>query len=57
MRSYWSYSVLLFLIFLSTAETWGETHKTVMYGIAAAGLLGLVAMKALEERNIKSKED
>lgn len=50
MISYRYYAVLLVLILLAAGSTWGETHKTIMYGIAIAGLLGLMTLKVIEKR-------
>ena len=49
MLSYGHYVVLLVLILLAAGNTWGEIDKTIMYGIAIAGLLGLVVLKAIEK--------
>ncbi|WP_186759663.1 hypothetical protein [Planococcus sp. CPCC 101016] len=50
MKSYFPYILLLVLILISAVETWGETNKTILYGIAVAGLIGLTVMKAIEKR-------
>lgn len=57
MLTYGYYVVLLVLILLAAGSTWGETHKTIMYGIATAGLLGLVVLKALEKSQLKNRKD
>ncbi len=54
MLTYGYYVVLLVLILLAAWSTWGETHKTIMYGIAIAGLLGLVVLKVLEKSRCKN---
>lgn len=57
MLTYGYYVVLLVLILLAAGSTWGETHKTIMYGIAIAGLIGLVILKALEKNQLKNRKD
>ena len=57
MLTYGYYVVLLVLILLAAWSTWGETHKTIMYGIAIAGLLGLVGLKVLEKSRLKYRKD
>ena len=49
MLTYGYYVVLLVLILLAAGSTWGETHKTIMYGIAVAGLMGLIVLKIVEK--------
>lgn len=53
MRSYVSYGLLLALLLISIATTWGETNKTIMYSIAIASLIGLVTLKAVGNRTDK----
>ena len=57
MVTYGYYVVVLVLILLAAGSTWGETHKTIMYGIAIAGLIGLVTLKALEKNQLKNRKD
>ena len=57
MVTYGYYVVVLVLILLAAGSTWGETHKTIMYGIAIAGLTGLVILKALEKNQLKNRKD
>ena len=56
MRNYLYYIVLLIVILFAAASTWGELHKTILYGIAVVGILGLTAMKVMEDRK-KNSED
>lgn len=49
MRSYFPYLLLFVLILFSAGETWGEPNKTILYGVAVAGLTGLIVMKAIEK--------
>ena len=57
MLTYGYYVVLLVLILLAAGSTWGETHKTIMYGIAVAGLMGLIVLKIVEKSRLKYRKD
>ncbi|WP_341202458.1 hypothetical protein [Planomicrobium okeanokoites] len=50
MKTYLIYIFLMIAITIAAIDTWGETSKTIMYGIALVSTLALIAMKAGEKR-------
>ena len=49
MRSYLPSFLLLIIIFIAIVDTWGETNKTIMYGIALISAIGLIIIKSTEK--------
>lgn len=49
MRSYLLSFLLLIIIFIAMVDTWGETNKTIMYGIALISVIGLIIIKSTEK--------
>ena len=49
MRSYLLSFLLLIIIFIAMVDTWGETNKTIMYGIALISAIGLIIIKSTEK--------
>ena len=49
MRSYLPSFLLLIIIFIAIVDTWGETNKTIMYGIALISVIGLIIIKSTEK--------
>jgi len=49
MRSLTAYFLLLIMIFILMVDTWGETNKTIMYGIALISVIGLMIIKSTEK--------
>lgn len=50
MRSYLLYILLLIIILIAVIDSWGETNKTIMYGVAIASIIGLIVMKSTEKK-------
>lgn len=46
MKSYLLYIFLIIVITIAAIDTWGETNKTIMYGIALISAIALIIMKA-----------
>ena len=52
MRNYLLFSLLLLLMLMwALVDTWGETNKTIMYGTAMVGVVGLMIIKSTEKKN------
>jgi len=49
MQSYLAYFLLLIMIFIAMVDNWGETNKTIMYGIALISFIGLIIIKSTEK--------
>ena len=49
MRSYLPYFLLLIMIFILMIYNWGETNKTIMYGIALTSFIGFIIIKSTEK--------
>lgn len=49
MKIYLTYIFLIIVITIAAIDTWGETNKTIMYGIALISTLALIVMKAREK--------
>ena len=49
MKTYLIYIFLAIVITIAAIETWGETNKTIMYGIALISILALFVMKVREK--------
>ena len=49
MRSYLLYFLLLIIILIAIVDTWGETNKTIMYGIAIMSVVSLIIIKSKEK--------
>ena len=49
MRSYLLSFLLLIIILIAMVDTWGETNKTIMYGIALISVIGLIIIKSTEK--------
>lgn len=45
MRNYLLYFLLLIIIFIAMVDTWGETNKTIMYGVALISVVSLIILK------------
>lgn len=54
MREYFLYILLLIIIIIAAVDSWGETSKTIMYGVAIVSILGLVFIKLKENKKNKS---
>ena len=54
MRYYLLFSLLLLIMLMwAMVATWGETNKTIMYGTAMVGVIGLMTIKSTEKRMIE----
>ena len=52
MRYYLLFSLLLLIMLMwAMVATWGETNKTIMYGTATVGVIGLMTIKSTEKKN------
>jgi len=45
MKKYLKYIFLIIVITMAAINTWGETSKTIMYGIAFISTLALIIME------------
>lgn len=50
MKSYLIYIFLIIVITIAAIDTWGETNKTILYGIALISTIALIIMKATEKK-------
>lgn len=50
MKSYLIYIFLIIVITIAAIETWGETNKTIMYGIALISAIALIIIKTKEKK-------
>ncbi len=50
MRNYLLYFLLLLIILIAMVDTWGETNKTIMYGVALISIVSLIIIKSTEKK-------
>lgn len=53
MRPYSLYILLMVIIFIAAISSWGDIRATIMYGIAIAGLAGLVLLQVLNSIRLR----
>ncbi|WP_144788714.1 hypothetical protein [Lysinibacillus fusiformis] len=53
MRSYLLYFLLLLIILIAMVDTWGESNKTIMYGVTLISIVSLIIIKSTEKRKEK----